>query len=254
VGKRRRRSLIPREHGAYGQLAFPLVAALGSGRPTVTAGLYAAAAVLAFLAHEPALILLGRRGPRVRNDHRGRAWLRLVVWAGGAAAAGVAAIARQPETLEAAAAPAAGAALLAVLVAIDVEKTTFGETVAATALAAASLPVARASGVPWPAALGGLAAWSLGFAAVIAPVRWVIARHKSQPPPPARLTALGATLALAVLGAQWRNEAWAGLLLAATGWILAFAPPHPRELRRIGWALIGASVATAAALIAFARL
>ena len=250
----KRRRLIPREHGAYGQLAFPLIAALGSGRPTATAALYAAAAVLAFLAHEPALILLGRRGPRVRADHRGRAWLRLVVWGGGAAAAGVVAIARAPATLEAAAAPAAAAAVLGVLVAIDAEKTTFGETVAAIALAAAALPVARASGVAWPAALGGLAAWGLGFAAVIAPVRWVIARHKSQPPPPARLTALGATLAIAVLGGAWRHEALAGLLLAATGWVLAFAPPHPRELRRIGWALVGASAATAAALIGLARL
>ncbi len=36
--------------------------------------------------------------------------------------------------------------------------------------------------------------------------------------------------------------------------VIAAAPPHPRALKRIGWSLVGASVAAAAILVAGSRL
>jgi hypothetical protein len=80
----RARSLAPREHGVYGQLAVPMAAALASGRPGPVALLLAASAGGFFLAHEPALLLLGRRGERARTEQRGRAMSRLLalgLWA-----------------------------------------------------------------------------------------------------------------------------------------------------------------------------
>ncbi len=53
--------MIPREHGAYAQLLFPLATALALGRPNATALSIAGAAVLLFLAHEWALTLVGKR-------------------------------------------------------------------------------------------------------------------------------------------------------------------------------------------------
>src|SRR4051812_49522750 len=75
--------MLPREHGAYGQLLFPLVTALAVGRPRVVAWLLAASAVGAFLAHEPLLVLLGQRGARAARAQRGQA----AIWFGGTAVA-----------------------------------------------------------------------------------------------------------------------------------------------------------------------
>ncbi len=48
------RSLAPREHGAYGQLGFPLLTALCIAVPRLPGILFAAAAAALLLAHEPA--------------------------------------------------------------------------------------------------------------------------------------------------------------------------------------------------------
>lgn len=61
-------SLWPKEHGAYGQAAFPLLAAFGVAGPSPAGVLLAVAVAAGFLAHEPAVILLGRRGPRARRE------------------------------------------------------------------------------------------------------------------------------------------------------------------------------------------
>ena len=89
------RSLAPREHGAYGQLAFPLLCALALGRPSWAGALSCVAFAALFAAHEPALVLAGKRGARARQigGRRARkvlaAWLALGLAAGlGAAAVG----------------------------------------------------------------------------------------------------------------------------------------------------------------------
>src|SRR3990172_9353096 len=54
------RALVPREHGAYGQLAMPLLTALAIGRPGLASVTLSASVVLAFVAHESLLVVLGR--------------------------------------------------------------------------------------------------------------------------------------------------------------------------------------------------
>ena len=64
----RPRSLLPQEHGAWGQLAMPILSALALGAPSAAALLLTAATVLAFLAHEPWLVVLGHRGMRAKAE------------------------------------------------------------------------------------------------------------------------------------------------------------------------------------------
>src|SRR5512137_367547 len=85
-------SLLPREHGAWGQLAMPLLSGLALGRPGAAAILLTLGIVLAFLAHEPLLVVLGHRGKRVRDAAGDRAVRRLAVLGLAAAASGVTAL------------------------------------------------------------------------------------------------------------------------------------------------------------------
>ncbi len=62
------RSLAPREHGAYGQLFAPLVAALLATRITLPGLAFAVAGTCAFYAHEPWLVIAGQRGQRVERE------------------------------------------------------------------------------------------------------------------------------------------------------------------------------------------
>ncbi len=78
--------LLPREHGAYAELGFPLLSGLVLGSPGAASWLFVAAAILLFLANEPLVILLGVRGRRAREE-MGPAARRLVLGLGGLGAA-----------------------------------------------------------------------------------------------------------------------------------------------------------------------
>src|SRR6266540_2736363 len=126
-------SLLPREHGAWGQLAMPLATGLALGRPGAAALLLVAGIVLAFLAHEPLLVVLGQRGRRVKEALGARAARRLAALGAAAVVCGVTALLL--------ASPAARLAALAP---------------AALALPVAPLVAATRGLLPWPAALGVL--------------------------------------------------------------------------------------------------
>ena len=165
-------SLLPREHGAWGQLAMPLATGLALGRPGPAAVLLVAAVVLAFLAHEPLLVALGQRGRRAKELAGARATRRLAVLGAGALVCGVAALLLAPPAARLAAlAPAALALPVAPLVALRLEKTTAGELLVAAALSACAAPVALAAGAPAAWAWGSVVTWFASFAAATLPVR-----------------------------------------------------------------------------------
>src|SRR5437868_1047392 len=64
-----RRSLLPREHGAYFQLGIPLIIAYLRCAANLAMVELTAAAALAFLANEPLLVVLGHRGRRRYDQH-----------------------------------------------------------------------------------------------------------------------------------------------------------------------------------------
>lgn len=249
------RSLAPREHGAYGQLGLPLVAALGMGRPTGSAVCFAVASVALFLAHEPVLILFGQRGTRAAREDSARARRLLAILGAVAALTGSAALLLAPAAaIHAAAVPLGLGVVLAWLIARGAEKTAAGEVLAAGALAGAGLPVAIAAGVTPERAFGAWAAWCLGFGASTLAVRSVIAHARAPVAPLRRL--LAPMIAIGVAAALWasgvlRAPAAIGVApLLALSLGLAARPPSPRSLRRVGWALVAASFALAIALVA----
>jgi hypothetical protein len=252
------RSLAPREHGAYGQLALPLVTALATARPGAAAALIAGAGVAAFLAHEPLLVVLGQRGPRARREDGPRALRALALLGGAAAALGAIGLALAPPAARIAAiVPLALCAPVAHFLRRGEERTAAGEITSAAALSAAALPVAAASGAPWPIAIGALVAWSLAFAASTWSVRAVIAFQKSRTSLARRILPTLAPLAIAAALAAARlippASAAAVLPLGLLALVYAASPPHPRSLKRVGWSLVAGSVITAVVLVAGAR-
>jgi YwiC-like protein len=253
------RSLAPREHGAYGQLGFPLLTALGVASPRLPGALFAASAVALFLAHEPALVAFGRRGQRAREEDGGRARRMLVATLAAGAALGAAALwlSPAPARLGAAVAAALGG-LLTLAVALRIEKTLPGELLAAAAMTSAGLPVAVAGGVPWSLAVSIWGAWLFAFAAAVFPVRSVIVEHKQRQESPAlrmagTLLAVASAALLAAAGELPRNLVLADLPLFLASMSIALRPPSVKQMTRAGWTLMVAGAVTAALMIAAAR-
>lgn len=254
------RSMLPHEHGAWGQLAMPLLTALAIGRPGAAPLLLTAAVVLAFVAHEPLLVVLGQRGRRAQSEdgRRARAWL---AWLGAAAlATGLAGIALAPEAARLALLlPAVLAAVVGWLVSRRLEKTVLGEITVASALASAGWAVALAGGATQEAALAALLAWILAFAAATLAVQVILVRVRSKGArdPGRRHAALSALLGLAA--AALSLAGFPAALALAVAPTVAFSVAicllrvSPKRLRELGWALVGSSVVTLAILVAGLR-
>ncbi|HEX9307277.1 MAG TPA: YwiC-like family protein [Anaeromyxobacter sp.] len=250
-------SLLPREHGAWGQLAMPLVTGLALGRPGAAALLLVAGIVLAFLAHEPLLVVLGHRGRRVKDVLGSRATRRLAALGAAAAVCGVAALVLSPPAARLAAlAPAALALPVAPLVARRLEKTTAGELLVAAALSACAAPVALAAGAPAAWAWGSVATWFASFAAATLPVRatllWARTRGARELRPLAAAGA-GAIGGAALLGAAGGLLPWPAALgvlpTALAAALVALLRIRPQRFTTVGWSLVGASVATLLVLV-----
>ena len=253
--------MLPREHGAYGQLLFPLATALAVSGPRAAALLLSACAVCAFLAHEPLLVLLGQRGARAaREQHR-----QAAMWFGGSATAaavcGVSAIAfAASEVRIALVVPAALTTILGLAILAQREHTTAGEVLSALALSSLALPVALAGGAPPTAALSCAAVFSAAFVSGTLCVRAVI--FATRRPPSAGARAMAGLIAAASIAALWMLGAagraspsapWAALPVCGGGLLLVLRPPSTRHLRRIGWSLVATTTLTAIVLIVTLR-
>lgn len=178
--KKQVRSMWPKEHGAYAQLAIPLATALACGRPTIAALLFVIAACAAFVAHEPAAILLGARGTRARRENRARALHWLASSVAIAALTGLFAFALAPPDARLLAVAAFGLAAFAGLALYErKERTRGGEIVAAVALAGAAAPVGSACGLPIWIVLTCWAVWTAQFVVSTFAVHALIHTHAS---------------------------------------------------------------------------
>lgn len=253
--------MFPREHGAYGQLLFPLVTALAIARPGASAFALAGAAIATFIAHEPLLVLLGQRGARAARAERRRA----LAWFGGFGVAAVvlaaAGIARMPPAARLAlAVPAVLALVLAAVIAVHREHTTGGEILSAVTLSSLSLPIALAAGATLVASLTCVLVFAASFVVATLAVRAMIVwmRHPlgASTRVGAAALAAGAVGALVVLArASLTTEAapWAALPVCAIAFVLAALAPSPRHVRAIGWLLVGATALEAIVLVAALR-
>jgi hypothetical protein len=253
-----RRSLLPKEHGAWGQLAMPLLTALAIGAPTPGALLLASAVVLAFVAHEPLLVLLGQRGRRAAEEDGARARRWFVLLACASAAAGAGALLLLPSGARSAVLlPAALGALVGLLVWRRLEKTTPGEILVASALASAGFAVARAGGATLEAAAAALAAWVLSFAAATLAVQVILVRSRSRGGRDpghlhAALSALLGLLAFALVAAGLPAVVgWATVPTVLLSIAVCLGRFSPRRLRQLGWGIVASSAVTLALLVAW---
>jgi hypothetical protein len=214
------------------------------------------AAVLVFVAHEPLLVLLGRRGARVKVEDGPRARGRLLLLAPLAAASGLTGAWLAPAAARLSLAlPAALAAAVAWLVWRGLEKTLLGEIVVAGALASAGFAVALAGGAAPSAALAAFLAWLLSFAAATLGVQAILvrARSKGAQDPGRRHAALAALLVLAAVGLSWAGFPAALALATAPTALLSIvvclSRPSAKQLRPLGWGLVASSAATLLVLV-----
>ena len=253
--------MLPKEHGAYGQLGFPLLtsfAVAGATRPSLFA---AGAAIGFFLAHEPLLVLLGQRGHRVRDAELRRAHWSLLATLGVATTLGLLAIdATAPAARWAFFVPIPALAALLYLTSTRREKTSAGESIIAMAFAATAIPVCAAAG----SAAVGVAiaiAFALLFVDFTLAVRVIVLATRGggnvRAVSVTRWTAFAVTLIGMVLaGAAARNGwlGWGAVAAIVPGIVFASAlaafPPPAARLRSVGWTLVGVSALTALLLIA----
>ena len=259
-------SLLPREHGAYGQCAIPLITAFAVAGVSLANVAIAVIAIAGFLAHEPASILVGTRGARAKTLG-GRAamfWLAgcaLVALAGGGILLDWLPAGLRWSLLI----PGIPAVLLALLTIFRAEKSWQGEVTTAIAFAGTVVPMILTAGYPVRVAAGVAIPLASFFVAATLAVRTVIVRVRGGGD---RRTALAlrasvclltvgtaATLAgCAAAGALPFSVATAsapGLAIAA---FVAVRPPAPARLRTVGWTLMATSVVTALMAIRTASL
>jgi hypothetical protein len=236
---------------------MPLVTGLALGRPGAASFLLVAGVVLAFLAHEPLLVVLGQRGRRVRDALGALALRRLVQLGSAAAVAGVAGLLLAPPAARLAAiGPALLALPVAPLVLWRLEKTTAGELLVAAAHSAAAAPVALAGGAPAAWGWGAAATWFASFAAATLPVRATLlwARTKGarelRPLAAAGAAAIGAAaIAAGAAGALPWPAAVGVLPTAVAAAVVALLRVRPQKFTAVGWSLVAASTVTLVVLV-----
>ena len=258
--------ILPKEHGAYGQMAFPMVTAFAIVGAAASAVLIAATTIAIFLAHEPALILLGQRGSRAKREVGRAASRGLAGWTAVGLAAGIGAVVSAPtDTCWSVLVPVGPAAVLAFAALRGREKTWYGEVASAVAFSSAAVPMVVTAGYSMRTALAIAVPFALLFVIATLAVRVVILRVRGGGD--AHATAVTRRAAFLLAAASTATLLWAVIaallplsVLIATvpGLAIAVAvavrPPAPAHLRTLGWTLVAASALTAVTTITAARL
>lgn len=249
--------LLPREHGAYTQLGFPVLSGLLLGSPGIAASLFAAAAILIFLANEPLALLLGVRGKRPQQELAVPARWQLSLRAALGIAAGLAALWLAPPAVRwLALVPAVFAAALVPVVLARNLKTLPGEAIAAAAFSSMHLPIASSGGVVNALLWGPPLMWFAATMAATLCVHAIKARSLGRTPWVIPMAAWMAWLALAgalavlALVPDWRTVALAACLPLAGIVVLNHLAPSPKRLKQVGWTLTAANALALAVLAA----
>lgn len=234
-------SLWPREHGATAQFLLPLATALAISRPNLAAMAFAVCALAGFLAHEPVLILLGRRGARQLRTMAVPARRRLQGLALLAVLTGVLGALRAPPAALAAGGVAGGfVGVAALILHAGREKTLFGELFAAITLCASSVPIALAGGAPLTSAVAVASSWATVFVLGTLTVHAVLQRIGG-----AAVVAVAVTAGVAgIASATYGHVLWPiGLVPPAIATaVLLLVRPGAKHLRRIGWSMVAADL------------
>ncbi len=240
--------LIPREHGAYAELGFPLLTGLVLGSPGAASFLFVAAALLFFFANEPLVVRLGARGKRLQQELAVPAGRLLLLLGGLGAAAGAGALWLAPPAARLLAAVPAVLALGLVPVVLSGRlKSLPGETVAAAAFSSMHLPVAAAGGAAGAALFGPPVLWFVATIVATLAVHAIKSRVTGAAPwvvPAAAWSARAALLAavaIAALAPSLRPVALAACLPLAGVVVVNRLLLSPKKLKQVGWIVVAAN-------------
>ena len=250
--------LLPREHGAYAQIIFPLLTALALGHGGVAQFYWAVAALAVFVAHEPLLILAGERGRRSHADLAEEAQKVASCLTVAALAAGLLGWWHAPQSARVAVTlPFSLGMLLLALIIRHREKTLLGELLVSLTFSTMLMPVALAGGTSLQAAVTASAVWSAIFVLATITVRSVIASVKKTThsrwyvyaSQGLSLAAIVVSIIMLLTDAAPGLAAAAVLPAALVTFACSFAGVHPRQLRALGWSLVACNVMALAALV-----
>lgn len=257
------RRMIPREHGAYAELLFPIVSVFLGGAPTTSTWLLAVAAIGCFLANEPLLVVVGQRGSRMQREAGPRAKRALVVFTLLALATGLGGmiLASRPTRLGLIL-PLLLGAMLVMLAIQGLERSIFGEVLAATALSSIAVPLGYSAGLGGTAPFAIALIWAATALLGTSIVRLTVARAKAKTEPERRRVRFKRVALIAVsilviaigIAAPFGSRAGLWILSAAVPMalvvlVVAALQPTARRLRLIGWSLVAANLVSLIAVV-----
>jgi hypothetical protein len=261
VGEAMDARLLPREHGAYAQLGFPLLSGLALGVPGAASWLFVASAALLFAANEPLVLMLGGRGKRLQAELAIAARRRLFILAAMGAATGIAALWLAPaHSRWLALIPVAFASFLVPMVLSKKLKTLPGEVVAAAAFSAMHLPVAAAGGVAGTMLWGPPLMWFVTTIVANLCVHAIKSRVTGLTPWVVPMASWLALVAFLLMVAAWlwvpdcRALALAAALPLAAVALVNRLALSPKKLKRVGWTVVGANLLALLVLVAAVKV
>lgn len=251
-------SLLPREHGAYAQLAFPLATGLVVSHADAISCLFGLSASSWFLLHEPVAVLTGHRGRRSLDAFARGARRRGILLGVVGILSGIAAfVLAPPAGRMAALVPLGLASMMLPVVVHGGQKTPGGELLAIAAFAALVLPMDVSGGGSWQDAWVAGVTWFASFGLGTMVVHAIKVRHKRLErgrwvlwaTPVLGLGVGGGAVVLALSG-PWGITRGLAVLPAVVAVLIVHAlKVHPRRLTRVGWMLVGANMVTLAMLV-----
>lgn len=255
--------MLPREHGAYFQMAFPLVTSLVVARASPPAVFIAIAVVCGFLAHEPLFLLLGGRGVRARQASGWRAPVWFATTFISMVAAGLVAFWLTPVAVRwSFVVPVVPATWVGAAVLNRREKHASAEIAVALAFALAALPICLSAGVSAKTAMSIALVFASVYVTGVLCARAIVLGKRGGGSPTAFRATQVALVAVAVGSALGLGiavmRAWvpgATLIAAAPGLTTAVAlaaRPHRPALKTVGWSLTLTSAVAAMILISAA--
>jgi hypothetical protein len=257
------RKMVPREHGAYAELLFPMVTVFLGGLPTTSTWLLAIGAIACFLANEPLLVLVGQRGTRMKREESDRAKRALLIFILFALGAGIAGLLLAPKVAQyAVAVPLVLGVGLVMLAAQGLERSVMGEVLAAATLSSIAIPLGLCAALGLTEVLAVTLIWLAASLLGTAVVRLTVARTKAKTDEELasvrfkRGSLVFVCLAVIGVGVAAPYGSRVGLwVLAAVVPVavavlaMAVLRPTTRRLRLMGWSLVAANLCSLIAVV-----
>lgn len=238
-------NLKPKEHGAYAILAIPIVTAILITGPTLVGLCIAIAAIAGFLAHEPLLVALGHRGIRAQRTTPA-AQRRLGILLTVSTVCGVSAIVAGATSVRYSLLVCGTLAIVSFAFAIaGKHRTLGGQLWGVVGLSIPCVPILLAGDLPALLTMEAWGTWLIGFGATTLAVRGVIAAQKRQSRALHLVVIGGLSIAVAVMTMAGFKLPIVTLPMLCISWYLLYAPPHAKQLKRVGWTLVGGTIASA---------